>query len=50
MLIEQYSTTPNFTIFIGGIFTIPKWMVYGIVLTTLDPIIILRKLSQVHPK
>ena len=49
MLIKQYSTIPNFTIFIGGIFTIPKWMVYGIVLTTLDPIIILRNYPKYIP-
>ena len=27
--------SPVITILIGGMFSIPKWMVYGIVLTTL---------------
>ena len=34
MLVKQELTMPNFTIFTGGISTIPKWVVYGIVLTT----------------
>ena len=45
---ENINHPPAITISIGGMFTIPKWVVYDIVLTTLINIINYQRLKLYH--